>query len=153
MNKQNLRGEPVVILLIEDNEAHAEMVIRSFEDNGVANNIYHVADGELALDYLFRRGEYINPEDSPRPHIILLDLRLPRVDGLEVAKIVKEDADLKTIPIVILTTSKMDEDIHTAYKNHVNSYLVKPVDFEKFLQLMQDLEFYWLAWNVNSQDD
>lgn len=149
MVEERLQGEPITILLVEDNQAHAEMVMRSFEDNQIANRLYHVSDGEAALDYLFRRNKYNDSELSPRPHVILLDLRLPRVDGLEVAARVKANDSLKTIPIVILTTSKMDQDVLTAYNHHVNSYLVKPVNFEKFVRMMRDLEFYWLIWNVN----
>jgi CheY-like chemotaxis protein len=101
------------------------------------------------LDYLFRRGEYLDPISSPRPHMILLDLRLPRVDGLDVLKIIKGDNALKTIPVVILTTSEAEKDVARAYYNHANSYLVKPVGFEEFKRLMDDLGFYWLGWNTH----
>ena len=136
-----------IILLIEDNLAHAELVFRSFEDHEIINQIYHVADGEAALDYLFRRGAFVQPERSPRPHIILLDLRLPKVDGLEVLKKIKSSPEISKIPVVILTTSSAEQDVTRAYKEHANSYLVKPVDFEKFAKLMDDLTLYWLGWN------
>jgi CheY-like chemotaxis protein len=136
-----------IILLIEDNLAHAELVFRSFEDHEIINQIYHVADGEAALDYLFRRGAFVQPERSPRPHIILLDLRLPKVDGLEVLKKIKSSPEISKIPVVILTTSSAERDVTRAYKEHANSYLVKPVDFEKFAKLMDDLTLYWLGWN------
>ncbi len=142
-----MNGEPLVILLVEDNPAHAELVMRTFQDHRVANKIYHVLDGEAALDYLFQRGDYANPENSPRPHVILLDLRLPRIDGLEVLKELKADKELRRIPVVILTTSEAETDLAKAYDCYVNSYLVKPVDFGKFTQLMEDLGFYWLCWN------
>ena len=142
-----VNGNPLVILLVEDNPAHAELVSRSFEDHRVANQIYHVADGEAALDYLWRRGDYAEPADSPRPHIILLDLRLPKIDGLEVLKTIKSTSDFETIPVIILTTSAAERDVVKAYEAHANSYLVKPVDFEKFTKLMDELGFYWLGWN------
>lgn len=140
-------GEPLNILFVEDNPDHTELIMRSFENFRVANKIYHVNDGEAALDYLFRRGEYGDPKKSPSPHVILLDLRLPKIDGLEVLKEIKADKDLRCIPVVILTTSETDRDMAAAYDSHVNSYLVKPVDFDKFTKLMDDLGFYWLAWN------
>lgn len=142
-----MQGEPLVILLVEDNPDHTELIKRSFEDHRVANHMYHVADGEAALDYLFRRNAFADPAQSPRPHVILLDLRLPRLDGLHVLKEIKTTEELCRIPVVIITTSEADRDIASAYDNHANSYLVKPVDFAKFTQLMDDLGFYWLAWN------
>ncbi|MEW6218094.1 MAG: response regulator [Thermodesulfobacteriota bacterium] len=147
MSQQRLQGEPLTILFVEDNPAHAELVIRSFEDQRVANTIHHVADGEAALDYLLRRGAYAAPADSPRPHVILLDLRLPKVDGLEVLKQIRLSAELRTLPVVVLTTSASEADAAKAYDYHANSYLVKPLDFAKFSELMEDLGFYWLGWN------
>ena len=144
-----MRGEPVFVMLVEDNIDHAELVIRTLESHRIANQIKHFVDGQNALDYLFRRGEYENPESSPRPHLILLDLRLPRVDGIDVLKAIKEDDDLKAIPVVVLTTSEAEKDVARAYDNHVNSYLVKPVGFEEFSKLMNDLGFYWLGWNTH----
>lgn len=142
-------GEPLVILLVEDNDAHAEMVKRSFEQHKVPNVIFHVDDGQKALDYIFREGEYTDPEKYPSPHCILLDLRLPKVDGLEVLRLIKSDeATLKT-PVIILTTSSADKDIAMSYEYHANSYVVKPMDFAKFEALMHDIGFYWLAWNQN----
>lgn len=142
-----MKGEPVVILLVEDDPAHAEIVRRNFEDFRMANRLVHVADGQAALDYLFRRAEFGDPATSPRPGLILLDLRLPKVDGLEVLRIIKADGDLGRIPIVVLTTSSAESDIVKAYDAHANSYLVKPVDFPQFLALMEALGYYWLAWN------
>ncbi|MBC8553564.1 MAG: response regulator [Candidatus Brocadiales bacterium] len=142
-----MNGEPVTVLLVEDNIAHAELVIRSFEDHRIANKIYHVSDGEEALDYLFRRGDYAEPAKSPRPHVIFLDLRLPKIDGLEVLKEIKSTREVEKIPTVIFTTSSAEMDVAKAYEYHANSYLVKPVNFEKFNQLMDDIGFYWLAWN------
>jgi CheY-like chemotaxis protein len=142
-----MNGKPLIILLVEDNVDHTELIMRSFENHLVANKIYHVPDGEAALDYLFRRADYADPEKSPRPHVILLDLRLPRIDGLEVLNEIKGTDELNRIPVVVLTTSEAERDVARAYENHANSYLVKPVDFEMFSKLMVDLGFYWLAWN------
>ncbi|MGA2281663.1 MAG: response regulator [Verrucomicrobiota bacterium] len=145
-----MSGEPIIILLVEDDPAHAEIVRRNFVNFRMANRpvqLVHVADGEDALDYLFSRGKFQNPGQSPRPNLILLDLRLPKVDGLEVLKIVKADADLVSIPVVILTTSSAEADVAKAYESHANSYLVKPMDLSQFNKLMDILGFYWLVWN------
>ena len=147
MGNDSLRGDPLAILLVEDNPAHAELVRRSLEEHRVANQIYHVTNGEAALDYLHQRNGYADPKQSPRPHVILLDLRLPRIDGLEVLEEIKTSPDLKDIPVVVLTTSSAEQDVARAYDNHANSYLVKPMDFEKFVQMMEELGFYWLGWN------
>ena len=143
-----LPGEPLHILLVEDNEAHAELVIRSMRDQQVANRIHHVPDGEQALDYLFMRGAYSDTKKSPRPNLILLDLRLPRIDGLEVLKTIKTTPSLLRIPVVILTSSDAESDIARSYDYHANSYVVKPLDFKTFTKLMKDLGFYWLGWNA-----
>lgn len=149
-NRLLQRGEPFRILFIEDNEAHAELVLRSFEDQTVANQITHFSNGEAALDYLFRRGQYSRPEKSPRPHVILLDLRLPRIDGFDILRQVKTNDQLKTIPVVILTTSAAERDIALAYTYQANSYVVKPLEFPQFSQLMEDFGLYWLGWNQYS---
>jgi two-component system response regulator len=142
-----LTGDSLHILLVEDNEAHAELVIRGLRDQQVANRIHHVSDGEKALDYLFRRGAYTDPVQNPRPNLILLDLRLPRVDGLEVLRTIKTTPDLLRIPVVILTSSDAESDIVKSYDYYANSYIVKPLDFKTFTKLMKDLGFYWLGWN------
>lgn len=142
-----IRGHPIIILLVEDDLAHAEIVRRNLKDFRVANRIIHVEDGQAALDYLAHKGAYAEPQANPRPHLILLDLRLPKVDGLEVLRRIKEDADLGSIPTVVLTTSSTESDMAMAYENGAGSYLVKPVDFEKFAKLMEAFGFYWLAWN------
>ncbi|MFQ5570072.1 MAG: response regulator [Rhodothermales bacterium] len=142
----------MTILLVEDNLAHAELVRRSFEEHQVINEIYHVSDGEAAIDYLFRQGTYADPERSPRPHIILLDLRLPKIDGLEVLTQIKSDDTLRAIPVIILTTSSAEQDINRAYSEHVNSYLVKPVNFGSFTQLMKEIGYYWLGWNCHPRE-
>ena len=144
-------GEPILVMLVEDNADHAELVIRTLEEHRIANKVRHFLDGQSALDYLFHRGEFSNPADNARPHVILLDLRLPRVDGIDVLKAIKEDDHLKSIPVVVLTTSEAEKDVAKAYYNHANSYLVKPVGFEEFRRLMDDLGFYWLSWNTNPE--
>ena len=149
MKENSITKEPVSVLLIEDNVDHAELVIRTLEEHQISNNVQHFLDGQSALDFLFRRGRYADTSDKARPHVILLDLRLPRIDGIDVLKEIKESDDLKDIPVVILTTSETEKDVARAYLNHANSYLVKPVGFEEFKKLMKDLGFYWLGWNVN----
>jgi len=142
-----MKGEPIAILLVEDEEAHAEIVRRNFEASRMGNRLVHVTDGQLALDYLYQRNGFSELGKVPRPGVILLDLRLPKVDGLEVLKIVKADPKLHTIPVVILTTSKAEADVVKAYDSHANSYLVKPVDFANFTELMKTFGYYWLEWN------
>lgn len=144
-----MKGESLMILLVEDNEDHAEMVKRSLRANHVANPVLHVTDGEAALDYLFRRGKYTDSKKSPRPHLILLDLRLPKIDGLDVLKEIKESEELRRIPVVVLTSSEEENDVAMVYDHYANSYLSKPLDFKKFTELMRELGFYWLGWNVN----
>ncbi|HXE97583.1 MAG TPA: response regulator [Dongiaceae bacterium] len=142
-----MQGEPIVILLVEDDPAHAEIVKRNFETSRIANRLIHLSDGQAALDYLNRHEGFSDPATSPRPGIVLLDLRLPKVDGLKVLKTIKEDPALENIPVVVLTTSAAESDIVRAYEYHANSYLVKPVDFNKFTELMDALGYYWLVWN------
>jgi len=140
-------GEPLIILFIEDDPAHAEIALRNFKKNRMVNRIIHLWDGQQALDYLFRQGAYTDPESSPVPHLILLDLRLPKVDGLEVLERIRAIDCLKQIPAVILTTSEAEVDISRAYDLNVNSYLVKPIDFSKFSKLIETFGFYWMVWN------
>ena len=144
-------SEPLNLLLVEDNDAHAEMVKRSFEQHEIANKIHHVDDGQKALDYIFNEGDYSDAEQYPSPNCILLDLRLPKVDGLEVLRRIKTDENTQRIPVVVLTTSSADKDIAMSYEYHANSYVVKPMDFDKFEGLMDDLGYYWLDWNQNPQ--
>jgi CheY-like chemotaxis protein len=145
---ENMIGEPILVMLIEDNVDHAELVMRTLEEHRIANTVRHFLDGQSALNYLFHQGEY-SDASAQRPHVILLDLRLPRIDGIDVLKAIKADPDVKSIPVVVLTTSEAEKDVAKAYYNHANSYLVKPVGFEDFKNLMDDLGFYWLGCNVN----
>lgn len=140
-------GRPMQVLLVEDNDDHAELVLRSLEEHHVANIITRVSDGEEALDYLLRRGAFAGEGAAPAPDLVLLDLRLPRVDGLDVLSQVKANPELAGIPIVILTTSQAEQDLARAYDRKANAYVIKPVDFDKFVQLMRDLGFFWLGWN------
>jgi CheY-like chemotaxis protein len=148
-----ITGEPLQILLVEDDDDHAEVVFRALTGHLVVNHIHRVSDGEAALDYVFRRGRYADPALSPAPGVILLDLRLPRVDGIEVLRTVKESTETRHIPVVVLTTSDAERDRVSAYQNHANSYLVKPVNFSNFTGMMQALGFYWLAWNRSPFDE
>lgn len=148
-----MKGEPIVILLVEDDLAHIEIIKRNFEASRLANRLISVEDGQEALDYLHRKGKYKDTDQSPLPNLILLDLRLPKVDGLEVLKTIKSDPALSSIPVVILTTSPAESDMVKAYKYNANSYLVKPVDFSKFNQLMNTFGYYWIVWNQYPLDD
>lgn len=147
MNTDNINGEPLTILLVEDNPSHAEIVMRCLENHRVANRVVHIGDGEAALDYLYQRGAYSDSSNYKKPHVILLDLRLPKVDGVEILKQIKAEESLKDIPVVVLSSSQAEEDIAKSYDLMANSYLVKPVDFDKFEAMMEDIGFYWLGWN------
>lgn len=148
---QLMDSNPALILLVEDNPDHAELLIRGFEDHPVKNRILHVSDGETALDYLLRRGDYAEPETSPRPSVVLLDLRLPKVDGLEVLERIRDRSELDDVAVVILTTSNAEPDVAKAYDHQANSYLVKPLDFASFHQLITILGYYWLGWNQHTR--
>lgn len=143
-----LGGKPANILLVEDNPDHAELLIRGFEDHPVANEIRHLSDGESALDYLFQRGDFAESDSSPRPAMVLLDLRLPKVDGLEVLRQIRAQETLDDMPVIILSTSHARPDVQKAYESQANSYLVKPLDFASFSELIDLLGYYWLGWNT-----
>jgi CheY-like chemotaxis protein len=142
-----MNGDPLRILLVEDDMAHAEIAMRNLSKSRIANILTHVSDGQEALDYLFHHDKYTDAAKYPVPNIILLDLRLPKVDGLEVLEKIKSDPVLSAIPVVVLTTSSAESDVARAYTHHVSSYLVKPLDFEKFSDLIETFGYYWLAWN------
>ncbi len=129
------------ILLVEDNPADARLIDEVFKDTNVKNKLHVVKDGVEAMDFLNKMNEYF---DAPQPDIILLDLNLPRKDGREVLKEVKKNEDLKSIPIVILTTSSAKEDVIKTYNNHANCYITKPVDFDQFLMVINAIEDFWL---------
>ncbi|MHB1034113.1 MAG: response regulator [Pirellulales bacterium] len=140
-------GEPIHVLLVEDNPDHAELVRCGLEECSTACMIAEVNDGQAAIDYLLHRGPYAAPNAVPAPHVVLLDLRLPKLDGLEVLKRAKDSPELRRIPIVVLSTSASQEDLFTAYDRHANSYLVKPLDFAEFDQLLRSFAAYWFTGN------
>ena len=137
----------VHFLLVEDDESHAELVRRNLAKERVENTLDRVVDGAEALQYLRRQGPFA---DASRPDVILLDLKLPKVDGHEVLRIIKADDDLRSIPVVVLTTSDAEADREQAYALNANSYLVKPIDFEQFRRIVKDLSLYWGVWNRRS---
>ncbi len=137
----------IEILLVEDNPHDVEMTLRALKKQNLANKVHVVMDGAAALDYLFANDIYANRDINQSPKLILLDLKLPKVDGLEVLRQVKSDERTKTIPIVVLTSSREEQDMIESYKLGVNSYIVKPVDFDKFLDAVGNLGFYWLLLN------
>ena len=139
--------EPADILLVEDEEAHAELTRRAIRKAGNANRIEVVPDGEQALDYLLNRGKYADRTACPAPGLILLDIKLPGIDGIEVLKEIKEHPDLKRIPVIMLTTSERERDILDSYNNHANSYLTKPVGFREFEEKIMQIDFYWMLLN------
>ncbi|HOW72536.1 MAG TPA: response regulator [Phycisphaerae bacterium] len=135
---------PTRFLLIEDDDDHAELIHMALAENHVVNRLDRLSDGAAAVDYLLNG---VKKGREPRPDIILLDLKLPKVDGHEVLVQIKQDPSLKTIPVVVLTTSQAEADRLKAYANHANSYLSKPMDFDKFHQMIKDLDLYWSVWN------
>lgn len=130
--------------MIEDDDDHADLVSRAMRENRIANSLDRVADGEEAMAFLTRSAPH---EGAARPDVILLDLKLPRMGGHEVLEKIKADPELNTIPVVVMTTSRAESDRVKAYGSHVNSYLVKPVDFERFSDMVRQLELYWSVWN------
>jgi len=139
--------ESVDLLLVEDNPRDAELTIRALKKRNLANQVIHVEDGEQALDYLLRRGRYAGGEERANPKVVMLDLRLPKIDGLEVLRILKSDPNTRDIPVVVVTSSGEDPDIQRAYVLGANSYVVKPVEFDAFMDAMTNLGFYWLMVN------
>ena len=141
MNKKN------EIVLVEDNESDAELAIYALKKINIVNTLIHLQDGEEALDYIFATGKYSERNISDIPKIILLDLKMPKVGGLEVLKKIKSDERTSMIPVVILTSSKEEKDIAEVYKLRANSYIVKPVVFENFTKVVSEIGLYWLLLN------
>ena len=135
-------GEPIDILLVEDNPGDIRLTELAFEDGSINNNLHVVKDGEAALDYLFQRGEY---EDVRRPHIVLLDLNLPKIDGHEVLQEIRDDDDLHRLPVIVLTSSDADGDILKSYELNSNAYITKPVTANDFLDLIDTFEEFWFT--------
>jgi two-component system, chemotaxis family, response regulator Rcp1 len=137
-----MAGKPIEILLVEDSPGDVRLTIEALKEAKVANNLSVVEDGVKAMEFMRRQGQYAS---AARPDLILLDLNLPRKDGREVLKEVKADADLRRIPLVVLTTSRAEEDILKAYDLHANCYITKPVDFEQFMHVVKSIENFWLT--------
>ncbi len=135
------------ILLVEDNPNDVELTLRAFRKNHLINSITVVNDGEAALDYLFCRNEFANRTKSPLPTIVLLDLKLPKLSGLEVLKEIRANKTTSILPVVILTSSNEEQDLVQSYRNGANSYIRKPVEFNKFIHAVQQLGLYWLLLN------
>jgi len=137
----------VDILLVEDNPRDAELTIRALKKHNITNRLIVLEDGAEALDFIFCRGKYAHREIGNHPKVVLLDLKLPKVNGLEVLRTIKTDERTRMIPVVMVTSSRQDPDIKTAYEYDANSYVVKPVDFNSFVDAMSQLGFYWLLVN------
>ncbi len=135
-------AKPIEILLVEDNPDDALLTVESLKEGRIRNNVSHVDDGVEALRFLLREGEYA---EAPRPDLILLDLQLPKKNGREVLAEIKEDPDLKTIPVVILTTSSAEKDVFESYNLHANCYVTKPIDMEEFIAAVRKIEDFWLT--------
>ena len=133
---------PIDILLVEDNPGDARLAVEALKESKLKNNMFVVNDGEEAMDFLRRKGRY---EKVPRPDLILLDLNLPKKDGREVLEEIKNDPDLKRIPVVILTISKAEEDILTSYNLHANCFITKPIDLHQFMKVVKSIEDFWLT--------
>jgi two-component system, chemotaxis family, response regulator Rcp1 len=134
--------EPVIILLVEDNPTDADLTIEAMNDAKLINKVYHVADGVEAMEFLHKKGKYA---DMPRPGLILLDLNMPRKDGRETLAEIKEDPDLKRIPVVVLTVSSDEQDILKSYNLHANCYVTKPLDLDEFSKAVQGIENFWFC--------
>ena len=140
-------NNPLEILLVEDNPADAELTIRALKKRHLANHLVHVTDGQAALDFLFGTGAYEGRDANHQPKVVLLDLKLPKVDGIEVLRQLRADERTKLVPVVVLTSSREDRDLLETYQLGANSYIVKPVDFENFSEAVSKLGLYWLLLN------
>ena len=138
--------KPIVLLMAEDDADDRLLVKEALEESRVLNVLHFVEDGEQLLDYLRRQGRYADPESSPRPGLILLDLNMPRMDGREALRAIKADPELRRIPIVVMTTSKAEEDIFRSYDLGASSYITKPVTFDRLVELMKTLGHYWIEF-------
>ncbi len=146
-----MENSELEILLVEDNSNDAELTIRALKKNHVTNNVIHLKDGAEAIDFIFCEGQYSDRNISNKPKAILLDLKMPKVDGMEVLKKVKSDERTRMIPIIVLTSSKEDPDIKTCYDLGANSYIVKPVGFDNFIKAVGELGLYWIILNQPPQ--
>ena len=137
----------IEVLLVEDNARDAELALRALRKRHLANKVVHVQDGAEALDFLFGRGAYAGRDTNQHPKVVLLDLKLPKVDGLEVLRVIKNDEHTKTIPVVVMTSSREQRDLVESYQLGVNSYIVKPVEFDNFAAAVAELGCYWVLLN------
>ena len=142
-----MENSQVEILLVEDDMDDAEMTINAMRKNNLANKMVHMVDGEDALDFLFGTGKFIGRDVNLKPRLILLDLKMPKVDGIEVLEMIKSNTATKKIPVVILTSSKEDPDVNRCYELGANGYIVKPVEFDSFAKAVSDLGMYWMLLN------
>jgi len=140
-------NQEIEILLVEDNASDAEMTIDALSQNNLANKLLHVKDGAEALDFIFAAGNYADRQITDKPKVILLDLKMPKVNGIEVLQKIRSDERTKNIPVVVLTSSKEDPDIKKCYDLGVNSYVVKPVEFDAFQKAISELGLYWMIVN------
>jgi CheY-like chemotaxis protein len=141
----------IEVLLVEDNASDAEMTILALKQNNLANKLLHVKDGAAALDFIFAEGEYADRQIENKPKVILLDLKMPKINGIEVLQKIRADERTKTIPVVVLTSSKEDPDIKKCYELGVNSYVVKPVEFDQFQKAISEVGLYWMIVNQQPQ--
>lgn len=153
MDESAEKNRQLSVLLVEDNADHAELITRCLADLDFGGPLFHVRDGEEALDFLQRNGKYREPETSPRPALILMDLRLPRLDGLSLLRRIKSSESLQSIPVVILTTSAANRDIESAYAAQANAYLTKPLNFTEFRSHLHAAAKFWLKCNVTPCPD
>lgn len=140
-------NQELEILLVEDNPNDAELTIRALKKNKLANQLVHVRDGQEALDFLFAEGKYADRKAHERPRVMFLDLKMPKLSGIEVLRIIKSDERTRRIPVVVLTSSNEDPDLQACYDLGANSYVVKPVEFDTFIKAVSDLGMYWMILN------
>lgn len=148
-NSQNMNE--VEVLLVEDSPSDAELTVRSLKKRNLANRLFHVKDGAEAVDFLFAQGAFANRRVENGPKVVLLDLKLPKIDGIEVLRRIKSDERTKVIPVVVMTSSREDRDLVDCYKLGVNGYVVKPVEFEDFARAVSELGCYWLLVNETAR--
>jgi len=142
-----MKGEPVDILIVEDNPSDLKLMIKALQKNNLGNKLITLKDGEEALDFLFSKGQFEGRDISNRPKVVFLDLKLPKIDGLEVLQAIKSNELTKVIPVIIVTSSKEEKDVVESYNLGVNSYIVKPVEFDVFVDVISHLGLYWVVMN------
>ena len=145
-----MKNDEIEIVLVEDNPDDAELTIRALKKSNVSNNLIHLTDGAEALEFIFCTGKYSDRSVNIKPKLILLDLNMPKVSGIEVLQKIKSDDNTKTIPVVVLTSSQEDPDVQTCYKLGVNSYIVKPVGFANFTKAVSEVGLYWVLQNYQA---